>query len=66
MDDTLLRSAQAGRVGDLSVRVGQFAQPGTRLMSIVPVQQTYLVANFNPKLEPPELPEELLKMWTAY
>ncbi|HSI48584.1 MAG TPA: HlyD family secretion protein [Ideonella sp.] len=46
VDDTLLRSAQAGRVGDLSVRVGQFAQPGTRLMSIVPVQQTYLVANF--------------------
>ena len=46
VDDTLLRSAQDGRVGDLSVRVGQFAQPGTRLMSIVPVQQTYLVANF--------------------
>lgn len=28
--------------------------------------KSYLTANFNPKLEPPELPEELLKMWTAY
>jgi len=46
VDDTLVRSALDGRVGDLSVRVGQFAQPGTRLMSVVPVQQVYLVANF--------------------
>jgi membrane fusion protein (multidrug efflux system) len=28
------------------VRVGQFAQPGTRLMTIVPVQDVYLEANF--------------------
>jgi membrane fusion protein (multidrug efflux system) len=28
------------------VRVGQYAQPGTRLMTIVPVQDIYLVANF--------------------
>ncbi|MBV8603581.1 MAG: HlyD family secretion protein [Pelomonas sp.] len=46
VDDTLLRSALDGRVGDLTVRVGQFAPPGTRLMSVVPVQQVYLVANF--------------------
>ncbi|HSD39972.1 MAG TPA: HlyD family secretion protein [Rhodocyclaceae bacterium] len=44
--DTVLRAAQDGRVGDLSVRVGQLVQPGTRLMSIVPVQQVYLVANY--------------------
>ena len=36
----------AGRVGDSSVRVGQFVQPGTRLMTVVPVQDVYLVANF--------------------
>lgn len=28
--------------------------------------KSYLVANFNPKLEPPEVPAELLKEWTAY
>ena len=44
--DTLVRSTLAGRVGDRTVRVGQFAQPGTRLMTIVPVQDVYLVANF--------------------
>jgi membrane fusion protein (multidrug efflux system) len=44
--DTVVRSTLAGRVGDRTVRVGQFAQPGTRLMTIVPVQDLYLVANF--------------------
>jgi membrane fusion protein, multidrug efflux system len=44
--DTLIRSTLAGRVGDRTVRVGQFAQPGTRLMTIVPVQDLYLEANF--------------------
>jgi membrane fusion protein (multidrug efflux system) len=44
--DTLIRSTLTGRVGDRSVRVGQYAQPGTRLMTIVPVQDIYLVANY--------------------
>jgi membrane fusion protein (multidrug efflux system) len=44
--DTVLRSTIAGRVGDRSVRVGQYVQPGTRLMTIVPVQDVYLTANF--------------------
>jgi membrane fusion protein (multidrug efflux system) len=42
----VLRSTIAGRVGDRSVRVGQYVQPGTRLMTIVPVQDVYLTANF--------------------
>jgi membrane fusion protein, multidrug efflux system len=46
MGDTTIKSTLAGRVGDRSVRVGQFAQPGTRLMTVVPVQELYLVANF--------------------
>ena len=46
LTDTIVRSAIDGRVGDDTVRVGQFAQPGTRMMSIVPVQQVYLVANY--------------------
>jgi membrane fusion protein, multidrug efflux system len=44
--DTVIRSILAGRVGDRTVRVGQYAQPGTRLMTIVPVQDIYLEANF--------------------
>ena len=44
--DTVIRSTLSGRVGDRTVRVGQYAQPGTRLMTIVPVQDVYLEANF--------------------
>ena len=44
--DTVVRSTLAGRVGDRTVRVGQFVQPGTRLMTIVPVQDVYLTANY--------------------
>ena len=43
---TILRASIDGRVGDKTVRVGQFAQAGTRLMSIVPVKQLYVEANF--------------------
>ncbi len=46
LGDTIVRSTLAGRVGDRAVRVGQFVQPGTRLMTIVPVQDIYLTANF--------------------
>lgn len=46
LGDTVIYSAIDGRVGDDTVRVGQYAQPGTRMMSIVPVQQVYLVANY--------------------
>ena len=46
MQDTLIRSSLAGRVGDRTVRVGQYAQPGTRMMTVVPVQSIYLTANF--------------------
>ncbi|WP_243049557.1 HlyD family secretion protein [Dyella sp. RRB7] len=46
LEDTLIRSSLAGRVGDRSVRVGQYAQPGTRMMTVVPVQSVYLTANF--------------------
>ena len=46
LDDTIVRSTIAGRVGDRAVRVGQYAQPGTRLMTVVPVQDVYLEANF--------------------
>jgi len=46
LDNTVVRSALDGTVGDRTVRVGQFVQPGTRMLTVVPVQNTYLVANF--------------------
>ena len=46
VDDTVVRAAIDGRIGDSTVQVGQFLQPGTRLMTVVPTQDVYLVANF--------------------
>jgi len=46
LHDTLILSSLSGRIGDRTVRVGQYAQPGTRLMTVVPVQSIYLTANF--------------------
>ncbi len=46
VDNTLVRAGIAGRVGDLTARVGQYVQPGTRLLTLVPVQDIYVVANF--------------------
>ena len=43
---TTLSAPIAGAVGDRSVRVGQYVQPGSRLLTIVPIQDVYLVANF--------------------
>lgn len=46
VSSTLLRASVAGRVGDLTVRAGQFVQPGQRLMSLVPSDQIYVTANY--------------------
>jgi membrane fusion protein (multidrug efflux system) len=46
VNDTVVRAAIDGRVGDSTVQVGQLVQPGTRLMTVVPTQDIYLVANF--------------------
>ena len=46
LEDTVLRSSITGRVGDHTVQKGQFVQPGTLLMTVVPTNNIYLVANF--------------------
>jgi membrane fusion protein (multidrug efflux system) len=46
LSDTLLRSSIDGRVGNKTVQVGQYVQASTRLMTVVPVQSLYVVANF--------------------
>lgn len=43
---THLVAPLAGRVANRSVRVGQYVQPGTRLMTLVPSEDVYVVANF--------------------
>jgi membrane fusion protein (multidrug efflux system) len=46
VNDTVVRAAIDGRIGDSTVQVGQLVAPGTRLMTVVPTQDVYLVANF--------------------
>ena len=46
LSSTTLQASISGRVGDLTVRPGQFVQPGQRLMSVVPTDRLYVTANF--------------------
>jgi len=46
LGSTTLRASMDGRIGDKTVRVGQFVQSGTRLMSLVPLASLYITANF--------------------
>ena len=43
---TLIRAAIDGRVGSKTVRQGQYVQAATRLMTLVPVKDLYITANF--------------------
>lgn len=43
---TSIVSPISGRVANRSVRVGQYVQPGQRLMTVVPDEGLYVVANF--------------------
>ncbi len=43
---TTVVAAVDGVVGNRTLRVGQYVQSGTQLMTIVPLQAAYLVANF--------------------
>jgi membrane fusion protein (multidrug efflux system) len=46
LDQTAIVAPVDGVVGDRTVRQGQLVQAGTRLMSVVPTDKVYLVANF--------------------
>ena len=43
---TVIKAPFDGIVGNKAVEPGQFVQPGTRLLSLVPMQSAYVVANF--------------------
>jgi membrane fusion protein (multidrug efflux system) len=46
LGSTTVKASLDGRIGDKSVRIGQFVSQGTRMMSVVPVQAIYITANF--------------------
>jgi len=43
---TTITAPLAGTVGNRTLRVGQYVQAGTQLMAVVPLSETYVVANF--------------------
>lgn len=43
---TLIRAAIDGVVGNRQVRTGDYVQPGTRLLTLVPMEALYVTANF--------------------
>ena len=43
---TVIRAPVGGVVGNRGVQVGQYVRPGTQLLSIVPIPQVRIVANF--------------------
>jgi len=46
LERTIVRAPIDGVVGDRQVQVGQLVRAGTPLMSVVPLQSVYVVANF--------------------
>jgi len=46
LDDTLIRAPIAGVVGQRRVRQRQYVTPGLPLLALVPVEQSYVIANF--------------------
>ncbi len=46
LEHTRITAPRDGVIGDKTARAGQFVQPGSRLMTVVPVQDLYLVANY--------------------
>jgi membrane fusion protein (multidrug efflux system) len=45
-DHATVRAPVSGIVGDRAAQVGQYVQPGTGLMRIVPMETIYVTANF--------------------
>jgi membrane fusion protein (multidrug efflux system) len=43
---TIIRAAIDGTVGNRQVRVGDYVQPGSRLLTLVPLHALYVTANF--------------------
>jgi len=45
LENTRIRAPRSGQVGEVGVKLGQYATPGTQLLALVP-EQIWVVANF--------------------
>jgi membrane fusion protein (multidrug efflux system) len=46
LDNTVIRAPISGVAGNRAGQVGQYVKPGTQLLSLVPLAQVYVTANF--------------------
>ncbi|HEY4125980.1 MAG TPA: HlyD family secretion protein [Rhizomicrobium sp.] len=46
LDRTIVRAPVSGVIGDRQAQIGEYVQPGTQLMTIVPMRTLYVTANF--------------------
>jgi len=46
LDNTVIRAPVAGIVGNRAGQIGQYVKPGTQLLSLVPLPEVYVTANF--------------------
>src|SRR6266852_3784484 len=46
LENTVIRAPVSGVVGNRAGQVGQYAKPGTQLLSLVPLSRLYVTANF--------------------
>lgn len=46
LDNTKVRAPKDGVAGNLAARDGQYVNPGQRLVSVIPLTEVYVVANF--------------------
>src|SRR5215471_15558690 len=46
LDNTVIKAPVDGVIGNKGVQIGQYVKAGTQLMSVVPLPQIYVVANF--------------------
>jgi membrane fusion protein (multidrug efflux system) len=46
LEHTIIRAPEAGVVGDRQAQIGEYVQPGTQLMTVVPMNTIYVTANF--------------------
>ncbi len=46
LDHSVIRAPVAGVIGDRQVQIGEYVQPGTELMTVVPMDTIYVLANY--------------------
>jgi membrane fusion protein (multidrug efflux system) len=46
LSHTIVRAPVDGVIGDRQVQIGEYVQPGTQLLTLVPMNTMYVVANF--------------------